>query len=159
VAWTTAVAAELAVAVPDWLPALTAATIVEPTSAVPSVYVDPAAPAIGAQLAPVESQRLHWYVNVSGIVPAQLPVETVSVWPTVACPEIVGAEVEEGATAETAAVGALTAEAVPALFDAVTVTRIVLATSLERSWYAEPVAPAIGAQFAPAASQSAHAYE
>jgi hypothetical protein len=154
-----AVAAAFAVAVPDWLPAVTAATIVDPTSVAPRVYVDPVAPAIGAQLAPAGSQRLHWYVNVIGVVPAQPPVETASAWPTVACPEIVGAEVEEGATAETAAVGALTTEAVPALFDAVTVTRIVLATSLERSWYAEPVAPAIGVQFAPAASQSAQAYE
>jgi hypothetical protein len=39
---------------------LTLTAIVPPTSAEVSVYVVVVAPAIGLQLAPLESQRCHW---------------------------------------------------------------------------------------------------
>ena len=58
---TTPVAAEkTGPAEPELLLALTATTIVEPTSADASRYVEEAAPRIGLQLAPLLSQRSHW---------------------------------------------------------------------------------------------------
>ena len=58
---------------PAELLAVTAARIVEPTSAEPSRYVCPVAPAIARQFAPDESHRCHWYAYEIGAVPDQLP--------------------------------------------------------------------------------------
>ena len=59
-ACTTAVAAELTGPTdPALFVAVTATTIVEPTSAVTSMYVEPDAPAIGPQELPELSQRNH----------------------------------------------------------------------------------------------------
>jgi hypothetical protein len=57
---TTAVGAEETVALPTMLLAVTATSILLPTSVEASVYELDAAPAIGPQLAPAESQRCHW---------------------------------------------------------------------------------------------------
>ena len=57
---TTAVGAELAVALPAMLLAVTATSIVLPTSVEVSVYVVDVAPPIGLQLAPVDLHRSHW---------------------------------------------------------------------------------------------------
>jgi hypothetical protein len=43
---------------------------------------------IGLQFAPFVSQRDHWYANEVGL-PCQLPVDTVSVWPTCTDPLMV----------------------------------------------------------------------
>ena len=53
---------------------------------------------------------------------------------------------------------ALVADVGPVSFDAVTVTRNVLPTSLEEPRYWAEVAPAIEAQFAPAVSHRFHWY-
>ena len=59
-AWTTAVAAELTgPAEPAVFDAVTATTIVDPTSAATSVYVDPVCPAIALHELPELSQRNH----------------------------------------------------------------------------------------------------
>jgi hypothetical protein len=57
---TTAVCADVALEEPALFEAVTTTRIVEPPSAVTSVYVLPAAPAMSAQLAPAELQRRHW---------------------------------------------------------------------------------------------------
>ena len=56
---TIAVAAETDVAFPDSLVAVTATRIVEPMSAVTTVYVESVAAAIALQFAPDASQRRH----------------------------------------------------------------------------------------------------
>jgi hypothetical protein len=62
---TTAIAAELTgPAEPAVFVAVTATAIVEPTSAVTSVYVDAVCPPIGEQEFPEPLQRSHWYANV-----------------------------------------------------------------------------------------------
>jgi hypothetical protein len=68
---------------------------------------------------------------VIGCVPDQLPRSAVSVWPSCAVPEIVGAAVLVGAVgaAVTTAVSAELAEVDPALLVAVTRTRMVDPTS------------------------------
>ena len=58
-ACTTADGPELAVAEPAELLAVTATTTVAPTSAGPSVYVEPVAAKMSTQPAPDESQRRH----------------------------------------------------------------------------------------------------
>jgi hypothetical protein len=70
---------------------------------------------------------------VIGAEPVQVPFEAVSVWPCCGVPEIVGAAVFASATALTAEVWLLVAEALPPEFVAVTTTRIVLPMSLEVS--------------------------
>jgi hypothetical protein len=57
---TFAVGLELADADPEVFEAVTARTIVEPTSPEASVYAVPVAPVMSAQFAPLESQRRHW---------------------------------------------------------------------------------------------------
>jgi hypothetical protein len=64
----------------------------------------------------------------------------------------------DGATAAavTTPVAAEEADDEPALFDAVTTTRIVEPTSADANVYVLPVAPAISEQFPPPASQRRH---
>ena len=64
-----------------------------------------------------------------------------------------------GVEDETTPVGLLVAEAGPTSFDAITVTRSVMPTSLEPSVYCGPVAPATDAQLASVLSQRFHWYE
>jgi hypothetical protein len=42
------------------------------------------------QPVPVALQRVHWYLNVTGCVPVQLPLWAVSTLPTIAVPEMLG---------------------------------------------------------------------
>ena len=63
-------------------------------------------------------------------VPVQVPRAAVSVPPSRAVPEIVGAAVFSGATGATAVVGAECARRVPPSFVAVTTTRRVRPTSV-----------------------------
>ncbi len=62
-------------------------------------------------------------------MPLQLPGSAVSVCPSRAVPEMVGGEVLLNAAAATTAVWAEVAPLEPALFEAVTATRIVAPTS------------------------------
>src|SRR4051794_14024444 len=51
---------------------------------------------MSAQLPPVPSQRLHWYLKVIGAVPVHVPSVVVRVCPSVGVPEIVGGAVFVG---------------------------------------------------------------
>src|SRR5436190_22950369 len=95
---------EVAVVVSAALLALITTRSVLSTSAPTSWYVAAVAPAMSAQLAPCESQRCHWLAYVIGVVPAHVPLSAASVSPSRAMPEIVGAAVLAGATADTAPV-------------------------------------------------------
>jgi len=70
---TTAVCADVAVAEPAELEAVTATAILEPTSAAVNPYVCAVAAVTSLQLAPLVSQRRHWYAYVIGCVPDQVP--------------------------------------------------------------------------------------
>src|SRR5262249_26222818 len=124
---TTAVGAESAKLAPALFVAVTPTRTVLPTSTDASVYVLPLAPMMSAQLPPLESQRRHWYENVIGCVPDQVPGFAVSVSPCLATPAIVGGDVLRG-FAVTTAVGSEVATAEPTLFVALTVTRRVWPT-------------------------------
>src|SRR5437868_15180656 len=52
------------------------------------------------QAEPSAPQICHWYWNVIGLEPLQVPGFAVAVVPTVAAPLIVGGELFDGATAE-----------------------------------------------------------
>jgi hypothetical protein len=121
----TAVGFATAVATPASLVAVIAKRIVWPTSAGVSAYVEPAAPAIAAQLVPAASQRRHSRAKVSGAVPLQVPVVAVSVWPSRALPDTPGSAVFDGGFGVTTEVIALVAIAVPSGLVAVTTSRIV----------------------------------
>ena len=115
------------------------------------------------QLAPLESQRRHWYAKVIGWVPLHAPGLAVSVCPTVAVPEIVGGDVLPGGDDAgcTTGVAADVAVAAPAELVAVTATRKVSPTSSLVAAYVELV-ELMGAggtaQLAPLASQRCHWY-
>src|SRR5919202_7117872 len=98
-----------------------------------------------------------------GAVPLQLPGSAVSVCPSCAVPEIVGAAVLAGAAgaAVTTAVWAEPALLEPTELVAVTVTRSVEPTSMLATGYVCCVAEAMLLQLAPALSQRRHwsAYE
>jgi hypothetical protein len=94
-----------------------------------------------------------------GVVPVQVPVEAVSVWPCCGVPLMAGSAVFAGATPVTAEVWLLVAEALPAGLVAVTTTRIVEAgevTSAFCTTYVELVAPEMSTQLAPDALQRRH---
>ena len=57
---TTAVASDVVEPAPVVLVPVCLTRIVEPSSALTSTYAAAVAPAIGAQLSPLESQRCHW---------------------------------------------------------------------------------------------------
>jgi hypothetical protein len=94
-AWTTAVALDVAEAVPFLFEATTLKRNVEPTSAATGVYPVLVAPPMGEQLAPEELHRCHWYVNVTD-GPLQVPGLPVNVWPTCGVPLTVGGAVFVG---------------------------------------------------------------
>src|SRR3954453_3503576 len=51
---------------------------------------------MSAQFAPLPSHRRHWYLNVIGVVPLQVPSLVVRVWPSLGVPVIVGGAVFVG---------------------------------------------------------------
>jgi hypothetical protein len=120
---TTRVGGETAVAVPAEFFAVTARTILEPTSAVCTMYDDEVAPAIATHEAPAELQRRHSYVYVSGADPVHVPFDEVRTEPTSASPEIEGGNEFAGITPGTTLLASDTAVAVPKLFVPVTATR------------------------------------
>jgi hypothetical protein len=94
---TTAVGAEVAVAVPPLFEAATRIRSVRLASPVVAVYVRPTAPPIPVQPAPAESQRCHWKSNCTPL-PLHSPVLAVSVAPTSAAPVTTGADTLTGGT-------------------------------------------------------------
>jgi hypothetical protein len=108
------------------------------------------------QLSPDGSQLSHWSANVIGVVPLQLPLVAMSVWPSWGVPDTVGGEVSAGGVGWTTGVGDDVAGALPALFDAVTTTSSVPATSALATVYVGAVATAMSAQLAPFESQRCH---
>src|SRR4051812_29436128 len=72
-----------------------------------------------AQLPPVLSQRRHWWLKVSGVVPLQVPFVVDRVLPTSGVPETTGGCVFEG-TDELLLVAAMPAAAALASASAVT---------------------------------------
>jgi hypothetical protein len=86
---------------------------------------------MSVQGAPLASQRRHWYENVIGCVPLQVPFEALSVCPSCAVPVIVGGAVFDGGCGggATAPVTDETAVADPRAFVAVTATAIPSPTS------------------------------
>jgi aminoglycoside phosphotransferase (APT) family kinase protein len=141
---------------------VTTTSTVEPTSELPSTYVEEVAPEIAEQCAPLASQSSHWYENVGAGDPVQVPSAAVSVLPCTADPEIAGAAVLAAGVAggpAITAVGGDAADADPALLVPVTTTSTVEPTSELPSTYVEEVAPEIAEQCAPLASQSSHWYE
>ncbi|HEX8103822.1 MAG TPA: hypothetical protein VF533_14495 [Solirubrobacteraceae bacterium] len=103
-AWTTAVAADDALADPAELRAVTTTRNVRPASAPTNPYEADVAPETDEQPAPALSQRRHWYVYLS-FVGVQVPRLAIRVCPTTALPEIVGGDVFDGAV-EAAEAGA-----------------------------------------------------
>jgi hypothetical protein len=152
---TTADAALVAVLDPPALVAVTTVRSVLPTSADVSANEPVVAPAIGVQALPLLSQRCHWCAYEVGAF-VQMPGEVESVWPSFAVPEISGGVRLAGGGGTTTLVAALVTELLPALFDAVTLTRIVFPTSVAASRYCDPVAPVIAAHAPPAVSQRFH---
>jgi hypothetical protein len=128
---TVAVASDVALAGPTAFVAVTTTRIVEPASAEVSWYDWLPAPAMSLHGEPLTSQRRHWYVNVIGGVPFQVPFEAVSVWPSCGVPSIVGGAVFDGGCGggATAEVTAETAVADPTALVAVTATAIPSPTS------------------------------
>src|SRR5579884_308026 len=95
-----------------------------------------------------------------GCVPVHDPGFAVSVSPSTGSPEMVGAAVCCGtASAATAAVAPEVAEAVPALFVAVTATRSVELRSASATVYCAAVAVGMSTQLPPESSQRCHWYE
>ena len=94
---TTALGAGLALLDPAVFVAVTATRSVCCTSSPVAVYVAPVAPPMSPQLAPVPSQRRHWYAYEIGWVPDHVPVDAVSACPACAVPEIIGASTFAGA--------------------------------------------------------------
>lgn len=88
---------DTAVAEPTLLVAVTATRIVKPRSPKAGTYVRAVAPAIFVQLAPLESQRLHWYENASGTDPDHVPRLVVSPRPGFGLPAIAGRATFAGA--------------------------------------------------------------
>ena len=84
------VADESALAWPAPFVAVRRARSRKPTSPFGTLYVELVAPPIDAQLAPLVSQRRHWYENVIGVSPDHDPDVAESVLPAAAVPETAG---------------------------------------------------------------------
>src|SRR5690349_15478454 len=110
---------------------------------------------MSAQFAPPVSQRRHWYAYEIGAVPVHTPGSADNVCPACAVPLIAGNDVLLGATGAgaTTSVGSELALLEPALFVAVTTTRIVEPTSADTAVYVFDVAPLMLPQLLPFASQ------
>ncbi len=149
-ATTTAVRLEAMLADPALFLAVTVARRRKPTSAVTGTYDDFVAPLMFVQVPEVE-QRCHWYVYVSGVVPFQLPLSTVTVCPTCAVPCGSGCLVTLGgvSAATTVPVGLEAADEWPAELAAATTTRSVPPTSEDVTTYVWAVAPEMSPQLPP----------
>jgi hypothetical protein len=88
------------------------------------------------------------------LVPDQVPVVELSDDPSIRVPAMLGRPVLDGRRAPIRLVAAEIADVEPALLVAVTTTRSVEPTSAETSERAEPTAPEISLQDAPALLQS-----
>src|SRR5438477_99997 len=95
---TTAVGAEVAVALPLSFFAVTTTRSRKPRSDRRTPYEVPVAPAMLVQTTASTLQSCHWYANEVGL-PLHVPLEAVSVCPTVSVPLIVGGAVLTGAAA------------------------------------------------------------
>jgi hypothetical protein len=93
------VAFEVAEAEPAAFAAVTRARSREPTSADVGMYELAVAPAMSPHELVADAQRNHWYANVIGVEPVQVPLVTASGWPSLACPEIDGRTVFAGGVA------------------------------------------------------------
>src|SRR2546423_1990935 len=91
--------------------AVTRTRIRWPRSTETRTYVCFVAPAMLMQLLPPRPQRRHWYMNVNGCVPPQVPFAAVSVWPTSATPVTAGRDWTVGGVAAVDAPAMPTAEA------------------------------------------------
>src|SRR5579864_1102828 len=145
---------------PPFPVAVTTSEMVTPISPGVSVYVDDIAPTTAVQLAPVASQRRHWYENDVG-APLHVPTELVSVCPACAVPVTVGSVVAAGRVtvpppAVTATVAGDAALTMPVSVCAVTSSTSACPTSTVTGTYVSAVAPVIGTQLPPAASQRCH---
>jgi hypothetical protein len=123
-AWTTAEAADCAVVDPAAFRAVTLTRILRPTSAAASLYSALVAPEIGANVVPGELERCHWYANVIGAAPVQVPAVAVSVAPSTIDPDTAGALVFAGALPPTTLVALDATVVEPDEFVAVTRTRM-----------------------------------
>jgi len=138
----TAVVAEVAAREPATFLAVTDTRSVRPTSAIVSANVCAVAPITAAQPDPFGSQRSHWYANVNGCVPLQVPAPAISVWPSWGAPPIVGSAEFAGAVARGAMTGVdAVSDCAPAEFRACTETISRLPTSARVSAKLRPVAP------------------
>ena len=126
-ATTTSVVPVVADAAPPWPVAVTTSERVEPMSSGVSVRRGPVACGIARHEVPTALQRRQRYVNLLG-EPVHVPTELVRTCPSWVLPSICGSLMFAGRAAgelpagETAAVGTLAAEAVPAAEPAVTRT-------------------------------------
>ena len=160
---TTALGVVVAACEPPGPVAVTTRETVEPMSPGESTYVDETAPAIAPHVAPVGSQRRHWYANDVG-EPDHSPTDADSCWPAVMSPETDGGVVATGCVAlpvppePMATVGGDAADAVPPEPCAVTRRTSACPASPAVGLYVSPVAPAIGTQLPPAASHCSHWY-
>ena len=113
---------------------------------------------MSAQLAPAVSQRCQTYVYEIGAVPDQTPGSADNSCPACAVPLIEGGDELLGATGAgaTTDVGSELALLEPALFVAVTTTRIVEPTSAATAVYVSDVAPLMLPQLLPPVSQRCH---
>ena len=126
------------------------------TSALRTPYVRPVAPAMLRQSPPLVSQRCHRRRNDVG-VGVHVPFETVSSSPTRADPETAGRTVFLGPSFEsTTSVGSDVAVPFPSVFDAVTSTRSVCASSAATAVYVDFVAPAMSPHAVPSVAQRRH---
>src|SRR5438876_5682376 len=94
---TTAEGFDVALAEPLELLAVTLTRMRWPASSGESRRLFDVSPTSDEQLFPFESQRSHWYLKVSGVVPLQVPGLAVRVLPTAVVPVIVGRDVFDGA--------------------------------------------------------------
>jgi hypothetical protein len=148
-AWTKDDSPDNAVVDPPLFRAVTLTRILRPTSLAVSLYCLPVAPEMEAKLAPWLLERSHWYANVMGPAPVQVPGFAVKVEPSTIEPDIVGPFVFTGAPALTTLVALDATVVEPAEFVAVTRTRIRNPTSLDVRVWVVFVAPPICAQLLP----------
>jgi hypothetical protein len=93
---TAAVGAETAVAEPAAEAAVTTTSSARPTSVLTGRYDSRVAPEIETQFAPAASQRDHWYENLSGFPPSQVPGTAAMRRPATAGPTSVGGAERSG---------------------------------------------------------------
>src|SRR5581483_6365747 len=140
--------------------AATSTRMVLPMSSLPTLYVGAVAPLMSRHASPFAPQIRHWYWNVIGCAPLQLPASAVIVLPAETSPLIVGGDVLRGASAACAmrSVGRLVAPLEPSPLLAIPCTRSVLPTSAFRIAYVWLVAPPMSLHAPPFAPQIRHWY-